>query len=125
MVEKLRRLGSEFGVRFNHHTDQMFEFFTSFSDQMDGDILEAEITFENILFPLKSVTEGMMAHREDIVEDASQAEDINLLCLMRIFEFVITLVKDYLARLPSNASFNSLCVIRVHLRIKLLGKTHI
>lgn len=125
MIEQFRRLGPKFGVRLDHHSYEVFEFFVSLSYEMDGYILQVEIAFEDILFAFESVTKGMLASRKYVIEDTSQAEDINFLRFMRIFEFVVTLIEDNLTRLPSDATFDSLCVIGVHLRIKLLRKAHI
>lgn len=125
MIKQFRRLGPKFGVGLDHHPYKVIEFFVSLTNEMDGYILQAEIAFENILFTFESLTKRVLASRKYVIEDTSQAKDINFLRFMRIFELVVTLIEDNLTRLPSNTTFDSLSVIGVHLSIKLLRKAHI
>ena len=87
---------------------------------MDSHILQAKSTLKYILFTFESLTKGMLASRKYVIEHTSQAKNVYFLSLMRIFELVVTLVEDNLTWLPSDTSFDSLCVIGVHLSIKLL-----
>ena len=96
MVKQFRCLGPKFGVRLDHHTNEVLEFFLPLPNKMDSHILQAKSTLKYILFTFESLTKGMLASRKYVIEHTSQAKNVYFLSLMRIFELVVTLVEDNL-----------------------------
>ena len=77
----------------DHHRDHMFKFLNSLVNQLRRNVLEAAYPFQNILFPLRvSLAKGMLTSGHEVVEYASQAENVDLLSPVCVFEFIICLV---------------------------------
>ena len=97
----------------------MLEFLLTLLYEILTDLLVFGLVFavEDVLLALEAVAEWMLTSRHEIVEDAAEAEDVDLIGAVRVLVSVLLLVEDDLGRLPADTTLHRIRVVTVHLRL--------